>query len=506
MVKSPVVSGSWVVRAAMLVASALVCCAAALCLARPAVAVADEAAGVGYVTVSGAEGVDAAAQFATLDEAAAALAGASSLAQDATSASLVVHGTVDLDGPLALTAPSGAQGIGVVGNDASAVVRTSADGAASLSATAGSLVVRGVSFSGPVSLSSIANLSVEGCSFSSALSTSAPGAVSVCGNTFSSAVGDARALTATLSADGATLTFNGNVISGYGTGLSVTLADGVARPAVSVTGNTFTLGGAYSVQPVLCLAGGLWTPSSVTFDGNTIESATVLVELESSFGVESPQAAGGADPSVTRSLTLAGGALDAPGVAGVFELMGRGSGTSSQSAQALMAAPALTDANPAAVDVANQAAALLFPNEHAASDTAAVAPGSDAALLSVDATDGAMAADATLATSQTVEVAPPAASGSGTYTISYDANGASAGLPPESTSVAAGSNASVAAAGSLVNAGFEFRGWNTAADGSGTFYAVGQVFVPSSDVTLYAQWTPTGTVATVVVTTVTAGA
>ena len=510
MVKSPVVPGSWAARAIAACVCVLACCIAALALARPAaVALADEAAsdGAGYVTVSGAEGIDPAAQFATLDEAAAALSGAPSLAEGAASASLVVHGTVGLDGSATLTAPGGAQGFSLSGEGSDASVLASAGGTAALSASSGSLVVRGVAFSGPVSLGAAANLSVEGCTFSSSLGVAASGAVSVCANTFSSAAGEAPALSVTLNASDATLAFSGNVISGFGAGLSVALADGVARPTVSVTGNTFSLGGASSVLPALCLAGGLWTPSSVTFDGNTVESATALIELESGFGVENPQAVGGADPSVARSLTLADGTIDAPGIAGIFELMDRGTGASAQGCEALLASPALTSANPGAAETVRQAAALLFPGDYpaaASADVAAAAsaaPASDATAAVVDAAQTSTEAHAVAAAS-----AAPAAAQAGSYAITYDANGASAGVAPESVSVAAGSKTAVAAAGSLVNAGFEFRGWNTAADGSGTFYAVGQVFVPSSDVVLYAQWTPTGTVANANVTTISMGA
>ena len=37
--------------------------------------------------------------------------------------------------------------------------------------------------------------------------------------------------------------------------------------------------------------------------------------------------------------------------------------------------------------------------------------------------------------------------------------------------------------------GYNFAGWNTAADGSGTSYAEGDPYNITSNVTLYAQWT-----------------
>ena len=45
-----------------------------------------------------------------------------------------------------------------------------------------------------------------------------------------------------------------------------------------------------------------------------------------------------------------------------------------------------------------------------------------------------------------------------------------------------------------------FEGWSTEPDGSGSFYAVGQVILPEADMVLYAQWAPTGTVGTYAVT------
>ncbi len=47
-------------------------------------------------------------------------------------------------------------------------------------------------------------------------------------------------------------------------------------------------------------------------------------------------------------------------------------------------------------------------------------------------------------------------------------------------------------AGTMAKDGYEFAGWNTAADGSGTSYAAGDAISVNADVTLYAQWTPVG--------------
>jgi uncharacterized repeat protein (TIGR02543 family) len=79
-------------------------------------------------------------------------------------------------------------------------------------------------------------------------------------------------------------------------------------------------------------------------------------------------------------------------------------------------------------------------------------------------------------------------SGSNTVsTITYDANGATGGsIPPSTTgfgSVSLASNSN-----SLVKSGYTFEGWNTDQFGTGTSYAVGGSYTLSSDVTIYAKW------------------
>jgi len=80
------------------------------------------------------------------------------------------------------------------------------------------------------------------------------------------------------------------------------------------------------------------------------------------------------------------------------------------------------------------------------------------------------------------------------YVVSYDANTATGGSVPGKSSVAlAGGTLTLATnSGNLTKTNFTFGGWNTAADGSGTTYAVNATtYAPSSDSTLYAQWNST---------------
>ncbi|MHA7579796.1 S-layer homology domain-containing protein [Paenibacillus vandeheii] len=79
------------------------------------------------------------------------------------------------------------------------------------------------------------------------------------------------------------------------------------------------------------------------------------------------------------------------------------------------------------------------------------------------------------------------------HSVTYNANGATTGNVPvdnlkyeKDTTVTVLDNA-----GALEKEDYQFTGWNTAADGSGTSYSVGDTFsMNDSDVTLYAQWQP----------------
>ena len=88
-----------------------------------------------------------------------------------------------------------------------------------------------------------------------------------------------------------------------------------------------------------------------------------------------------------------------------------------------------------------------------------------------------------------------------TYTISYNANGATSGSTPANSSFTTGGSATAVSSnsGSLARTGYTFAGWNTAANGSGVSYAAGNSSYSSgANVTLYAMWTliPTTTTTT----------
>lgn len=75
------------------------------------------------------------------------------------------------------------------------------------------------------------------------------------------------------------------------------------------------------------------------------------------------------------------------------------------------------------------------------------------------------------------------------YTITYSANGGSGSVSAQT--VTAGTNVTLAS-NAFSRYAYKFAGWNTVADGSGTSYSAGQSIKPSSDMTLYAQWTLNG--------------
>jgi uncharacterized repeat protein (TIGR02543 family) len=75
-----------------------------------------------------------------------------------------------------------------------------------------------------------------------------------------------------------------------------------------------------------------------------------------------------------------------------------------------------------------------------------------------------------------------------TYTITYDANGATGGSPAIAASGVSSATALDNNSGSLVKTGYVFGGWNTQANGAGTSYAAGSNFTPTANITLYAQW------------------
>ena len=80
-----------------------------------------------------------------------------------------------------------------------------------------------------------------------------------------------------------------------------------------------------------------------------------------------------------------------------------------------------------------------------------------------------------------------------TYTVIYNANGATGGVVPDSQNKTYGVDLVLATnSGNLLKTGSIFMGWNSAPDSSGTFYAVGSTYSGESSITLYAVWITAG--------------
>lgn len=443
--------------------------AAALSVFAPSAVRADEAQG--YVSVSGVVGLDESQAFSSISEAAAAVAACDPEAQaaDPAGAALVVHGTVALDaqstptGTFDLFYPIDGSTYAVVGADASArlqLIDSSGAGRAPVLAHAGgSLVLRGLTVSGPVGLSARDNLEVDACAFDASVSCFANGTMSVVGNSFcaSHPVGSS-ALCASLLSPSSSLVFTGNDVSGYASGLTVAALQESWGLSLSITSNNFHLVSdavdpAVGMACVASLTGGPWAPASVVCAGNVVEGAGAVFMLGSTFtmtvqGDEGPQVQG-----------VAAADLSAQAMVSLFETAGHES-VFENGCPVVGIAPAY--AGDYLASQAAEASSILVP---ASASDAEAAP----------------------------QVAP-------LVQVSYDGNGATAGEAPQAVVVSAGEAVSIAHMGSLVCPGCLFEGWNTASDGSGMFYAAGQVIVPEENTVLYAQWVPNGTVGTVAVT------
>ncbi len=77
------------------------------------------------------------------------------------------------------------------------------------------------------------------------------------------------------------------------------------------------------------------------------------------------------------------------------------------------------------------------------------------------------------------------------YSVTYDANGGVGEMTDINSPYGIGLSATVMDNGFYAPEGYEFIGWNTAADGSGTTYYPGNTINLSSSVTLYASWVST---------------
>ena len=93
-------------------------------------------------------------------------------------------------------------------------------------------------------------------------------------------------------------------------------------------------------------------------------------------------------------------------------------------------------------------------------------------------------------TTTTTDTSGGGGGGTGTYTVTYLGNTNTSGSPPTDSSSPYNPSATVSILGAntLAKSGYQFAGWNTAADGTGTNYVGDNTFTINADTTLYAQW------------------
>jgi uncharacterized repeat protein (TIGR02543 family) len=85
-----------------------------------------------------------------------------------------------------------------------------------------------------------------------------------------------------------------------------------------------------------------------------------------------------------------------------------------------------------------------------------------------------------------------------TYTITYSGNGSNAGTVPSQGSFSFGNSYSILTKGTMSKTGYDFAGWTTASNGTGTLYAhatdviasSAATYAAASNLTVYAKWTP----------------
>ncbi|MDR0876123.1 MAG: InlB B-repeat-containing protein, partial [Clostridiales Family XIII bacterium] len=78
------------------------------------------------------------------------------------------------------------------------------------------------------------------------------------------------------------------------------------------------------------------------------------------------------------------------------------------------------------------------------------------------------------------------------HTLAYNGNGHTDGVAPTATKQTHGTSVTIKDKETLIKANHTFTGWNTAADGSGNYYASGDTVSVTNNMTLFAQWTYNG--------------
>jgi uncharacterized protein (TIGR02145 family)/uncharacterized repeat protein (TIGR02543 family) len=75
------------------------------------------------------------------------------------------------------------------------------------------------------------------------------------------------------------------------------------------------------------------------------------------------------------------------------------------------------------------------------------------------------------------------------YTVTYNGNGTTTGVPNANSDIDSGSAITLPGQGTMARTGYNFGGWNTNSTGTGTDYAAGASYKVTANVTMYAKWT-----------------
>ncbi|MDO8645857.1 MAG: InlB B-repeat-containing protein, partial [Candidatus Planktophila sp.] len=78
-----------------------------------------------------------------------------------------------------------------------------------------------------------------------------------------------------------------------------------------------------------------------------------------------------------------------------------------------------------------------------------------------------------------------------TYSVSYNGNGSSGGSVPDTSTVNSGATFTLSSGSGISKTSYTFSRWNTAANGSGTYYSAGDTLTVTSAIAFYAQWNAT---------------
>lgn len=137
------------------------------------------------------------------------------------------------------------------------------------------------------------------------------------------------------------------------------------------------------------------------------------------------------------------------------------------------------------------ATTTAWPDAEMTVETAPVLAGYTFSGWTIQSPDGVTITDGqfTMPSSDVVLVGSWTQNAPATYTLTYNANCGDSPASINAGAYEAGTAVILGSSDTFIRNGYTLTGWNTAADGSGTSYNLGDAFaMPTEDITLYAQW------------------